>query len=159
MKTKVGRNPIFWILLTAPLALLLLCQLQPTFDDWTYYTIPQTEPFRLQSLLPDGNYWRPFDVLFGHLLGLNYRLFPFLNHLFILLGHILNTWLVYRILQWFRVSTLSRNLSVVFFHFIRFTWSSSAYHTPSQPAFSAFRSKDFNCFLFVISSLIMVLGH
>ena len=118
MKTKVVRNPIFWILLTAPLALLLLCQLQPTFDDWTYYTIPQPEPLTLQSLLPDGNYWRPFDVLFGHLLGLNYRLFPFLNHLFILLGHILNTWLVYRILQWFRVSTLSRNLIRRFLLFV-----------------------------------------
>ena len=116
MKAEVGRNPIFWIVLTAPLALLLLCQLQPTFDDWTYYTIPQTEPFTLQSLLPDGNYWRPFDVLFGHLLGLNHRFFPFLNHLFILLGHILNTLLIYKILQWFRVSMLSRNLSVVFFY-------------------------------------------
>ena len=116
MKARTGRNPIFWIVLTAPLALLLLCQLQPTFDDWTYYTVPQTEPLTLQNLLPDGNYWRPFDVFFGHLLGLDYRLFPFLNHLFILLGHILNTWLVYRILQWFRVSTLSRNLSVVFFY-------------------------------------------
>lgn len=116
MKAEVGRNPIFWIVLTAPLALLLLCQLQPTFDDWTYYTIPQTEPLTFQSLLPDGNYWRPFDVLFGHLLGLNYRLFPFLNHLFILLGHVLNTLLIYKILQWFRVSMLSRNLSVVFFY-------------------------------------------
>ena len=116
MKAEVGRNPIFWIVLTAPLALLLLCQLQPTFDDWTYYTIPQKEPLTLQSLLPDGNYWRPFDVLFGHLLGLNHRFFPFLNHLFILLGHILNTLLIYKILQWFRVSTLSRNLSVVFFY-------------------------------------------
>ena len=116
MKAEVGRNPIFWIVLTAPLALLLLCQLQPTFDDWTYYTIPQMEPLTLQSLLPDGNYWRPFDVLFGHLLGLNYRLFPFLNHLFILLGHVLNTLLIYKILQWFRVSMLSRNLSVVFFY-------------------------------------------
>lgn len=38
-------------------------------------------------------------------------------------------------------------------HFIRITWSPLAYHTPSQPAFSAFRSKAFNCFLFVISSL------
>ena len=116
MKAAVGRNPIFWIVLTAPFALLLLCQLQPTFDDWTYYTIPQMEPLTLQSLLPDGNYWRPFDVLFGHLLGLNYRLFPFLNHLFILLGHVLNTLLIYKILQWFRVSMLSRNLSVVFFY-------------------------------------------
>ena len=116
MKAEVGRNPIFWIVLTAPLALLLLCQIQPTFDDWTYYTIPQMEPLTLQSLLPDGNYWRPFDVLFGHLLGLNYRLFPFLNHLFILLGHVLNTLLIYKILQWFRVSMLSRNLSVVFFY-------------------------------------------
>ena len=44
-------------------------------------------------------------------------------------------------------------------HFIRITCSYSAYHTPSQPAFSAFRSNDFNCFLFLISSLIMVLGH
>lgn len=45
------------------------------------------------------------------------------------------------------------DFSCIFFHFIRFTWSSSAYHTPSQPAFSAFRSTAFNCFLFVISSL------
>ena len=116
MKARTGRNPIFWIVLTAPLALLLLCQLQPTFDDWTYYTVPQTEPLTLQNLLPDGNYWRPFDVLFGHFLGLDYRFFPSLNHLFILLGHILNTLLVYKILQWFRVSTLSRNLSVVFLY-------------------------------------------
>ncbi|WP_455062334.1 hypothetical protein [Prevotella fusca] len=116
MKARTGRNPIFWIVLTAPLALLLLCQLQPTFDDWTYYTVPQTEPLTLQNLLPDGNYWRPFDVLFGHFLGLDYRFFPSLNHLFILLGHILNTLLVYKILQWFRVSTLSRNLSVIFFY-------------------------------------------
>lgn len=116
MKARTGRNPIFWIVLTAPLALLLLCQLQPTFDDWTYYTVPQTEPLTLQNLLPDGNYWRPFDVLFGHFLGFDYRLFPTLNHFFILLGHILNTLLVYKILQWFRVSTLSRNLSVVFFY-------------------------------------------
>ena len=43
--------------------------------------------------------------------------------------------------------------SNLLFHFIRFTCSSSANHTPSQPAFSAFRSKAFNCFLFVISSL------
>lgn len=116
MKVQVGRNPLFWILLTSPLALLLLCQLQPTFDDWTYYTVPQTVPLTLRSLLPDGNYWRPFDVLFGHLLALDYRLFPTLNHLFILLGHILNTFLVYRILQWLKVSKLSCNLSVVFFY-------------------------------------------
>ena len=116
MKARIRHNPIFWILLTAPLALLLLCQLQPTFDDWTYYTIPQTTPLTIRSLLPDGNYWRPFDVLFGHLLGLDYRLFPLLNHLFILLGHILNTLLICRILQWFQVGRLSRNLSVIFFY-------------------------------------------
>ena len=52
-----------------------------------------------------------------------------------------------------------REFSNLLFHFIRFTWSPSANHTPSQPAFSAFRSKAFNCFLFLISSLIMVLGH
>ena len=44
----MGRNPIFWILLTAPLVLLLL-SLQPTFDDWTYYTVAQTDLFTLQS--------------------------------------------------------------------------------------------------------------
>lgn len=43
--------------------------------------------------------------------------------------------------------------SNLLFHFIRFTCSSSANHTPSQPAFSAFRNNDFTCFLFVISSL------
>ena len=51
------------------------------------------------------------------------------------------------------------DFSCFLLHFIRITCSSSAYHTPSQPAFSAFRSNDFNCFLFVISSLIIVLGH
>ena len=30
------------------------------------------------------------------------------------------------------------------FHFMRFICLSSAYHTPSQPAFAAFESKDFN---------------
>lgn len=45
------------------------------------------------------------------------------------------------------------DFSYLLFHFIRITWSPSAYHTPSQPAFSAFRSNDFNCFLFVISLL------
>ena len=45
------------------------------------------------------------------------------------------------------------DFSCFFLHLIRITCSSSAYHTPSQPAFSAFRSKAFNCFLFVISSL------
>lgn len=44
-------------------------------------------------------------------------------------------------------------------HLMRFTVSSSAYHTPSQPAFSAFGSKDSSCFLSVISSLRMVFGH
>ena len=51
------------------------------------------------------------------------------------------------------------DFSNLLFHFIRFTWSPSANHTPSQPAFSAFRNNDFNCFLLLISSLIMVLGH
>ena len=45
------------------------------------------------------------------------------------------------------------DFSCFFLHFIRITCSSSANHTPSQPAFSAFRSKAFNCFLFLISSL------
>ena len=97
-RRPISRNSIVWILLTSPLVLFLLCQLQPTFDDWTYYTVPQTSALKLTELLPDGNYWRPFDVLFGHILGLDYHLFPTLNHTFILLGHILNTYLVYRIL-------------------------------------------------------------
>ena len=45
------------------------------------------------------------------------------------------------------------DFSCFFLHLIRITCSSSAYHTPSQPAFSAFKSNDFSCFLFVISSL------
>ena len=112
----ISHNSIVWILLTSPLVLFLLCQLQPTFDDWTYYTVPQTSALKLTELLPDGNYWRPFDVLFGHILGLDYQLFPTLNHTFILLGHILNTYLVYRILQWFKISSLSRNISVLLFY-------------------------------------------
>ena len=36
------------------------------------------------------------------------------------------------------------DFSYLLFHFMRFTCSPSAYHTPSQPASSAFGSKDFN---------------
>lgn len=79
-----------------PVILYALLLILPTFDDWSYTTTPYFgNPFATDRILPQNGYWRPFDALLGSVLGLNYRLFPALNHCLILLGHVMSTILVY----------------------------------------------------------------
>ena len=64
------KNPFTYILLSLPFFLLLVCMLLPTFDDWTYMTTPYFgDWFSAERVLPNQNYWRPFDALFGSVLG------------------------------------------------------------------------------------------
>jgi len=88
-------------LLALPLVALLayaVCVLLPTHDDWTYLTTPYYgDPFSFERILPAGSYWRPFDALFGSILGLNFHLFPILNHLCIYAGHLCCVVLVFLI--------------------------------------------------------------
>lgn len=97
----------FWASL--PLLAYALCLILPTFDDWTYITAPFFGDLLSSGrLLPYQGYWRPFDAIIGSMLGLHHQLFPALNHLIILLGHVGCTMLVYRL-------TRSRLLPAAFF--------------------------------------------
>lgn len=83
-------------LISIPVFLWGLLLILPTFDDWTYLTTPYFgDFFDNKGLLPYKSYWRPFDATIGYILGLNYKMFPALNHILILLGHVGSTILVY----------------------------------------------------------------
>lgn len=84
--------------ISLPVILYLLCLILPTFDDWTYLTAPYFgNPLSADRILPWCGYWRPFDALIGSILGLDFHLFPSLNHALILLAHTISTCLIYRI--------------------------------------------------------------
>ena len=111
------KNPFTYILLSLPFFLLLVCMLLPTFDDWTYMTTPYFgDWFSAERVLPNQNYWRPFDALFGSVLGLNYHLFPVLNHVVIVIGHLFSAILVYLIARRLAFSRLSLFITTLFFY-------------------------------------------
>ncbi len=112
---KGQRYIFFAIALTSPLILWGLCQLLPTFDDWSYYTAPYDGSFFSSRWLPIASWWRPFDHVFGWIVGLNYRLFPTLNHVFVYVAHLLNTFLLWRIAGQLSFSQFGRNIAVLFF--------------------------------------------
>ena len=104
------------ILFTSPIVLWLLCQLLPTFDDWTYYTAPYMGSLFSSRWLPMDSWWRPFDHVFGWIVGLNYRLFPTLNHVFVYAAHLMNTLLVWHIARQLRFTPFGRTVAVGFFY-------------------------------------------
>ena len=104
------------ILFTSPIVLWLLCQLLPTFDDWTYYTAPYMGSLFSSRWLPMDSWWRPFDHVFGWIVGLNYRLFPTLNHVFVYAAHLMNTLLVWHIARLLRFTPFGRTVAVGFFY-------------------------------------------
>lgn len=95
MQKKIAFLSFF---ISLPAILYLLILILPTFDDWTYLTAPYfSSLFEMDRMLPWNGYWRPFDALIGSLLGLNFNLFPTLNHCLILLAHATSTFFVYRL--------------------------------------------------------------
>ncbi len=93
--TRQEKTAFALLLLSAPLVAYALTLLRPTFDDWTYTTYPNTDPAFWKFLLPYGDYWRPFDGIFGYVVAIGNDLFPTLNHLCIYLGHLMATLLVW----------------------------------------------------------------
>ena len=66
---------------------LILLPLLPFADDWHYHTKPNLY-FRWSSLLPRAVVWRPLDILFGGFLGLSPAMFPWVNRLVGVAGHV-----------------------------------------------------------------------
>ena len=108
---------IFSVLALTPLLLWAAIDILPTFDDWTSLTSPSFEPlFTKERWLFFGYHWRPFDSLFGYILGLNSQmLFPTLNHCCVIVGHGLCSLLVFQILTTLRFDSVSVNIGTFFF--------------------------------------------
>lgn len=100
-----------------PLLLAGAIPILPTFDDWTSLVSPSQEPFfTKERFLFFGYHWRPFDSIFGYIVGRNPQLlFPLLNHICIVIGHVGGTILLYQILLKLDFGKTSRNLATLFF--------------------------------------------
>ena len=100
-----------------PLLLAGAIPILPTFDDWTSLVSPSQEPFfTKERFLFFGYHWRPFDSIFGYIVGRNPQLlFPLLNHICVVIGHVGGTILLYQILLKLGFGKTSRNLATLFF--------------------------------------------
>ena len=100
-----------------PLLLTGAIPILPTFDDWTSLVSPSQEPFYTKErFLFFGYHWRPFDSIFGYIVGRNPQsLFPLLNHICVVIGHVGGTILLYQILLKLGFGKTSRNLATLFF--------------------------------------------
>lgn len=105
------------IAVSLPFILWYVCGIQPTFDDFTTLQSPQFTPLLSSGLLPNDSFWRPWDYLFGCLLGRFTWLFPAFNHVMVILGHTLSAWLVFRICKWSGFKDLSANMATLLFFF------------------------------------------
>lgn len=103
------------VVLSFPFVAYALCQLMPTFDDWTYITRPEGVVL-WEDLLPSGSYWRPLDALFGLILNFDHRLFPTLNHVVVLIGHVGCAFLVFYVCQFLSFSLCACNIATLFFY-------------------------------------------
>lgn len=121
MQNRYHQITSYWSILVIfcclPIVLCGVSSILPTFDDFTTLQSPQfTSPWSKQ-LLPNDSFWRPWDYLFGCLLGRNITLFPTLNHIIIILGHTINALLVFIICKKLKFSTHALNFATLFFFF------------------------------------------
>lgn len=108
---------IIIVILLTPLFLVGAISILPTFDDWTSLVSPSFEPFfSKERFLFFGYHWRPFDSIFGYIVGLNPQtLFPLLNHICVVLGHVCSTILLFILARKLQLSKLACNLATLFF--------------------------------------------
>lgn len=98
-----------------PFILWGVCGIMPTFDDYT--TLQSTWYIQISDpgyFFPDA-VRRPWDFLFGCLLGYFPSLFPTLNHVCIILGHAASACLVYALCRKLSLGSLAANIATLFF--------------------------------------------
>lgn len=91
-----------------------IIEIQPTLDDFTCMEYPFHGRLS-EYLLPVNCFWRPFDGLYGWMLGQHPRLYPVLNHILILCGHLMCTALVWIVAKQLSMNSLARNIATLFF--------------------------------------------
>ena len=108
---------IVLVIVLTPLWLEAILPILPTHDDWATTIKPDFNPFFIKErFLFYGYHWRPFDAMMGYLLGTNPQvLYPALNHYCIVIGHTIGAILIFRLLTTLRFTTLSKNITTVYF--------------------------------------------
>ncbi len=111
---------IIVILLFIPLLLYVTISILPTHDDWASLTKPDFNPFFIKErFLFYGYHWRPFDSILGYIVGRNPQfLFPTLNHILVVFGHLACTILIYKIIHVLGFDRLTCNIATIFFFII-----------------------------------------
>ena len=105
------------IILLTPLLLYAVLPILPTHDDWAGTTKPDFNPFFIKEhFLFYGYHWRPFDTWIGYIVGRNPQvLWPAFNHILVVIGHLLCSLAVYRLLTVLGFDKNARNISTFFF--------------------------------------------
>ena len=108
---------ILFVFILTPLLLWAAITILPTHDDWAGTTRPTFEPFFIKErFLFYGYHWRPFDTMIGYVNGLNPQLlYPTFNHCLVILGHFINTLLIYRLTSVLGFSKTAVNVATAFF--------------------------------------------
>ncbi len=106
-----------WVIaITLPFLIWGTLLVMPTFDDWNTLSSPNYDPNFMTYILPVGTTWRPFDAMMGYVNGINYKLYPTLNHILILLAHLGSTALVYVLARKLSVKKGAAAIATVFFY-------------------------------------------
>lgn len=140
LQKSTNKERMFKILfysLACVLIYIVVYPISPLSDDWNYLTAPNPD-FKLADLLPTNQFWRPFDALFGGLVGLVPEMFPALNRAFVVLSHVLSGVLLDGISKQIGISPKWRMFSVCFFLFSSAAWAVTVSPDALNQAFSVF---------------------
>ena len=105
------------ILLLTPLLLYAVLPILPTHDDWAGTTKPDfTDFFIKEHFFFYGYHWRPFDTWIGYIAGRNPQLlYPTFNHILVVVGHLLCSLCVYKLLGVLRFGQTACNIATLCF--------------------------------------------
>ena len=105
------------IILLTPLLLWAVLPILPTHDDWAGTTKPDFNPFFIKEhFLFYGYHWRPFDTWIGYIVGRNPQvLWPTFNHILVVIGHLICSLAIYKLLTVLQFNKTARNISTLFF--------------------------------------------
>ena len=108
---------VIFIVILTPVLLYAVLPILPTHDDWAGTTKPDFSPFFIKEhFFFYGYHWRPFDTWIGWVAGRNPQvLWPAFNHVLVVLGHLLCTLALYRLLTVLKIKEVAKKIATFFF--------------------------------------------
>ena len=108
---------VILIVILTPVLLYAVLPILPTHDDWAGTTKPDFSPFFIKEhFFFYGYHWRPFDTWIGWVAGRNPQvLWPAFNHVLVVLGHLLCTLALYRLLTVLKMKEVAKKIATFFF--------------------------------------------